>query len=41
MNTEKNNQKANYLASLGFTNIEIIEVNGYDTVYDFDDEDEE
>ena len=38
MNTEKNNQKANYLASFGFTNIEIIEVNGYDTEYNFDDD---
>ena len=41
MNTEKNNQKVNYLASLGFTNIEVIEVYGYDTEYHFTNDGEQ
>jgi len=31
-------EKINYLASLGFTNIEVIEVYGYDTEYHFEDD---
>jgi hypothetical protein len=38
MYTEKTKAKENHLSKLGFTNIETIAVQGYDTEYQFQDD---